>query len=270
MIDRVDRFYEIASNNQDLMRDIFIAVPVRPHDGLAVDLSNKLSAWFQVNIPYAPLETGMNGFIEVTRMRIAWDFLHNRSEKFLLMIDNDTEPPIDLPWLLARHDEAVVGSCVVSLGPHGRRMLCFTRHDDTGAARMVDFEDGDKIPAVGLAPVPHCGTGAMMIRRDVLQSFSYMPEGKCDSCGHSEWDIPFMIPDYIKVRGMRFGRLGEGEDIRFCKQARAKGFGVFVDMEAHCGHRKAMRMGFPQHLRDPSLKVEDWVASRHGLEIKET
>lgn len=258
---RVDEFFQIAVENQELMRSIFVAIPVRPHDGLAIDLSCKLSSWFSVNVPWKPLEDGMQGFIELSRIKIAYDFLHNRDEKFLLMLDNDTEPPIDLPWLLARHDKPIVGSCIVSRNREGRGMLCFSRADCAGISRFVDFEDGDRIPATGLAEVPHCGTGAMMIRRDVLESFTFAQNGE-------GWDVPFLIPDDIRVRGAIRGALIEGEDIRFCKQARAKGYKIHVDMEAHCGHRKTMKMGFPPLLRDPSMKVEDWIVSQRGMALR--
>jgi hypothetical protein len=257
----IDRFYEIAIANKALMRDIVIRVPARPHDGISIDLACKLSAWFNADIQWKPLEDSMAGFVEVTRMKIVWDFLHNHTEKFLLMIDNDTEPDIELPWLLARHGQPVVGSCIVSISPKGRPMLCFSRADRAGINRFIDFEDGDKIPAIGLAEVPHCGTGAMMIRRDVLESFS-MEKGPTGI-----WDVPFMLTDETRVLGMKTGKLLEGEDIRFCKQARAKGYKIHVDMEAHCGHRKTMRMNFPPSQRDPSLAADEWFAPAKGMAL---
>ena len=258
-MNRIDRFHEIAMQHQSLMRDILVVPPVRPHDGLSVDLSCMLSAWYNVGIQWRPKEDMMGGFIEFTRMNIADQFLRQHTQKYLLMIDNDTDPPIELPWLLARHDAPVVGSCIVSNSPKGRPMLCFSRPDASGTNRMIDFMEGDKIPATGLAEVPHCGTGAMMIRRDVLESFTMekLPNG--------QWDVPFLVDQDVKVRGMRCGKLIEGEDIRFCKQVRAKGFKVYVDLEAHCGHRKIMKMTFPDSQRDPSLRVENWVVSDKGM-----
>ena len=259
--ERINRFYEQATANPELMRSIMVVVPARPHDGLSIGLSQMLSAWFDMGIQWRAQEDSMGGFIDVTRMKIAYNFLHECDQKFLLMIDNDTDPPIDLPWLLSRHDKPVVGSCIASMSGAGRRMLCFTRADSSGITRFIDFEDGAKIPATGLAEVPHCGTGAMMIRRDVLESFT-MELGEDGSL-----DVPFIVPDFVKVRGMKTGKLIEGEDIRFCKQARAKGFTIHVDMEAHCGHVKTMKLGFPPSLRDPSMRVEDWVASTMGTAL---
>jgi len=263
----IDTFFEIATQHEDLMRDIFISVPVRQAEGMALELTNMLSAWSTLGIMWSALDSGMNGFVDVTRMKIAYDFLHNRTQKYLMMIDSDTEPRVDLPYILARHDKDVVGGCIPSMNAKGRRMLCFTRYDKGGIPRFIDFEDGDKIPATGLAEVPHSGTGVMMIRRDVLEAFTYRQMDTCGTCGHADWDIPFMVPDGVKARGMKYGVMIEGEDIRFCKQVRQKGFKIWVDLEGHCGHRKSMRLGFPQHLRDPSMKVESWCAPDTGMAL---
>ena len=107
---KLDAFYEIATQHEALMRDIFISVPVRQHEGMALELANMLSAWSTLGIMWSPLDAGMNGFVDVTRMKIAYDFLQNRDQKYLLMIDNDTEPAVDLPYLLARHDQPIVGA----------------------------------------------------------------------------------------------------------------------------------------------------------------
>ena len=258
--DQISRFYKNAMADQALMREIQVKIPARPHDGLEIDLSSCLSTWESVGVSWMAQQDAMGGFIEFTRAKMAYDFLHESTQKYLLMIDTDTAPCIDLPWLLVRHEAPVVGSCIVSMSPEGRRMLCFSRADTSGIPRFIDFDDGDKIPATGLAEVPHCGTGAMMIRRDVLESFSW---DKKDGI----WDIPFFVPDDVMARGLRSGKLIEGEDIRFCKQAKEKGIPVQVDMEAHCGHTKPMRLLFPPQLRDPSLDVKDWIAPQKGMAL---
>lgn len=256
---QIDDFYLKAIENKHLMEDIFVVPPVRPAEGVAIGLHQMLCAWYNAGVQHSIKEDGMGGFIDVTRGNIVNEFLNNRTERFLMMIDSDTEPPIDLPWLLVRHEAPVVGSCIVSFNPKGRRMLCFTRPDKLGTPRMIDVENGDKIPATGLAEVPHCGTGAMMIRRDVLESFT----GERGPDGFM--DVAFLVPDEVKARGIRSGKLLEGEDIRFCKQVRAKGFKVYVDLEAHCHHVKVMKIVFPPSLRDPSLDVKDWVAPSTGM-----
>ena len=82
-------------------------------------------------------------------------------------------------------------------------------------------------------------------------------------------DIPFFVPQHIRYRGAVEGSIMQGEDIVFCKKARAKGFKLYADMEAHCMHRKTMKLTFPDQLRDPSLRVEDWLAPETGMAMSE-
>lgn len=264
----IARFLQTCEDNQALMADIFVAIPVRPSDGMSLSLSRMCSLWFSQGINWQPLEDHMGGFIEITRAQIARMFQKERSEKYLLMIDNDTEPPMDLPWILARHDQPVVGAVIASMGSNLRPMLCFTRSDSRGITRFMDIADGERIPATGLIEVPHVGTGALLIRRDVLDSFTWNPGNPCEHCGKSEWDIPFFIPEQVRAKGAATGTILEGEDVTFCKQVRAKGFKVHVDMEAHCGHRKTMRMIFDTSLRDPSMDAKAWFASEKGMAMK--
>jgi hypothetical protein len=249
-----EEWFEHAKSYQEILSDIWVAVPARPHDGICLKLCKMLSLWAMSGIAWGDHADSMGGFIEVTRCRIVVDFLRNHQEKYLLMIDNDVEPDIQLPYLLSRHDLPVVGSCIPSMNAKGRAMLCFSKEDRHGQYRFVDYDDGDKIPAKGLVQVPHVGTGAMMIRRDVLESFTMKGE-----------DVPFIVPNRIRYEGAVNGILMKGEDIWFCSQARAKGYDLHVDLEAHCGHRKTMRMAFPPQLRDPSLRVEDWEVSTEGM-----
>lgn len=284
---RSTELFQLAEKNHELFDDIYITVPARPHDGICIGLTQALSMWFASGIKWMPLEDSMGGFVEVTRTKIALHFLRNRTEKYLLMIDNDTEPDLLLPYLLARNDVPVVGACIPSYSRHGREMLCFSRHDDCGVNRMIDYSHGDKIPATGLAEVPSIGTGAMMIRRDVLESFTF---GGIDSYNKAaeaissnqpgtfspeelkdlvDADIPFFVPQHIRWNGAVQGVIMQGEDIVFCHKARAKGFKVYADLEAHCMHRKTMKLAFPDELRDPSLRVEDWHAPKTGMAMSE-
>lgn len=256
MTQELERYFIECEENRDLLRDVLVVVPARPHDGVAIHLAQKLAIWHGEGTAWTNLEDSMGGFIELTRTRICLQFLKDYRQKFLLMIDSDTEPPINLPYLLARHDKPVVGSCIVSMSREGRPMLCLTRYDKFGISRFIDFEDGDKIPATGLVEVPHVGTGAMMIRRDVLESFTWQVG-----------DSPFFVPEELKVKASHNGQLMRGEDINFCLEAKKRGYAIHVDLEAHCGHRKSMRLSFPQSLRDATMDADEWVAPERGIRV---
>ena len=252
-------YFKQCEENRELLRDVMVVVPARPADGLCVKLAQMLSLWYGEGTPWNCLEDAMGGFIERTRARIAHDFKNkvgDMNEKFLLMIDNDIEPPMNLPYLLARHNKPIVGSCAMSVNPRGHGMLCFTKEDCNGDSRFVEIPYSRKIPATGLAKVTHVGTGAMLIRRDVIDSFTF-----------EEGDIPFFIPEQFRSAGFGNGQVMKGEDISFCDQVRKKGFDIHVDMEAHCGHRKMMRLKWEEECRDPSMRVDDWVLPPEGMMV---
>jgi hypothetical protein len=241
-------FIQIAQDYRSLMEDIQVVVPVRPGDGTNNTLCRMLSIWTLVGVNWAHLEDGMGGFIEFTRSKMVTGFLRDYDSKYLLMIDNDMEPPLYLPLLLARHDVPIVGAPACSMSFTGELQLCFTVQDVNGEYRFPSVRGVGKIPATGLIEVGHVGTGAMMVRRDVLESFNFKDEG----------DVPFYVPEAERLAGAREGRLLTGEDIAFCNQAREKGFNIMVDLEAHCGHRKAMNLTWDPRLMDPTIDAQTW------------
>lgn len=236
----IQEYFEQCEPNKDLLQQVRVTVPVRPGDGLNTELVKYLALWYRYG-PFDTMNDYMGGFIEMTRAHIAKQFLEDYDEKYLLMIDNDMIPPINLPYLLARHDEPVVGGCCVSPAMKGGAQLIFTVPDRTGTYRMPTIRSA-KIPREGLIEVGHVGTGAMLIRRDVLESFSW-----------KDGDVPFYVPEDIRRKGAESGTLLVGEDIAFCRQIRAKGFVPKVDLEAHLGHQKLFTWWWPEKCIDPEL-----------------
>jgi hypothetical protein len=286
-------YFEECNANRKLLTDIHTVVPVRPQDGTNCHLTRMLSIWYGEGTSWSHLNDHMGGFIEATRANIAFSFKGGQQEKFILMIDNDMEPPINLPYLLARHDLPVVGSPALSIDSEHGPQLCFSVKDVEGHWRFPAMRVGKKIPARGLVEVGHVGTGAILIRRDVLDSFSFtikcanclwevpwsviseagdnfgaLAEAcfckKCGTIKHMYEDIPFFVPFKFRMLGMRTGNLTLGEDIAFCNQIRAKGFTMHVDLEAHCGHRKTMAMSWDEDFREPGLDVEHWTVPAVG------
>ena len=261
--DTIEWYFHQCEEHRALLNDIYVVVPVRPQEGVNCDLARKLSTWYGEGTAYAHLNDHMGGFIECTRANMAWTFLNEpplRQDgqpcKYLLMIDNDMEPPINLPYLLARHGKDVVGSCAMSVDQDYGPQLCFSVKDPEGKYRFPTMRGGKAIPAHGLKEVGHVGTGALLISRDALEKFTW------DSID----EFPFIVPDEVRMEGAKTGTLTIGEDIRFCNQLRAKGIQMYVDLEAHCGHRKIMALGWDDPLRDPLMDAEAWVVP-DGKEI---
>ena len=258
----VAQFQKIAEQNSDLLRKVQIVMPYRAQEGINIKLAECLSFWYAAGVKWTSLADPMGGFIECTRANIAKQFLEGDSE-YLIMIDSDMEPPVALPYLLARHEAPVVGSVAMAVSAKHGPMLCLTRKDKDGNSRFVTMGHMDNghpedtiIPAEGLMEVDHVGTGAICIRRDVLEAFNF-----------ESGDVPFFVPEEIRIRGFKTGTLLKGEDIVFCEQVQEKGFTTHVDLEAHCGHRKAMAMKWQDSQRDPELDPESWVAPSHGMII---
>lgn len=248
-------FFEQCAANRELLQSIEVVIPVRPADGINCTLARMLSLWWSEGTVWNMLNDHMGGFIEMTRGNIAWDFVNRqrvRKPKYLLMIDNDMEPPINLPYLLARHDQPVVGVLAMHVhdteGPRG----CFTVKCTDGNYRFPTIQR-HTLPEKGLLECGHVGTGAILIRRDVLEAFTF-----------SDNDIPFYVPEKIRLMGARVGRLALGEDLAFTEAARTKGFKCYVDLEARCGHRKTLVMSWPKDKTDPALDAKEWLMPAGG------
>jgi len=249
-------FFKKCDENRDLWRSIHCVVPVRPMDGMNCLLTRMLTIWYGEGCAWSQLNDHMGGFIELTRANMVYSFLKKQKAwKYLLMLDNDMEPPIDLPYLLARHDQPVVGAPAMSVDKRFGPQLCFTIKDTEGKYRFPAMRNG-AIPGSGLREVGHIGTGALLIRRDVIESFSFTPG-----------DTPFYVPEDVRQKGARTGNLLIGEDIAFCNAVRAKGFKMYVDLEAHVGHRKTVALMWDDDLRDPAMDSDSWVLPAHNAKV---
>lgn len=233
-----------------LTSEIDIRIPVRPTDGLPVELAEQVARWCALGFTVSFLKDHMGGFIEVVRANMAQSFVKKSKLKYLFMIDNDVIPRVDLPLLLARHNKHIVGAPVpITLQDQGPA-LNFTIPDGKDGWRFPAFRNHEKMPSTGLIPVHHIGTGAMCIRRDVLEAFSWEDE-----------DVPFMVSSDLRAEGLRNGNLRRGEDIEFCNQARNKGFKIYADMEGLAGHRKLMTLTVPDDMLDPTMDPAGWISN---------
>jgi len=262
--DTVEWYFRQCEEHRDLLNDIYVVVPVRPSEGVNCKLGRMLSVWYGEGTAYSHLNDHMGGFIECTRGNIVWTFLKNPPLKpdgtpckYLLMIDNDMEPPINLPYMLARHGKDVVGVCAMSVDQDYGPQLCFSVKSEDGKYRFPSLRSKKPIPAKGLVEVGHVGTGALLLSREVLEKFTW----------DSSDEVPFLVPDEVRIAGMKTGTLTIGEDIRFCNQLRAKGVKMHVDLEAHCGHRKTLGLEWDENMRDKFLDADSWVVPASGKEI---
>jgi len=280
-------YFRQCAEHRDLLSSIEVVVPVRPEEGMNCDLSRILSIWYGEGTSWSNLNDNMGGFIELTRANIAYHFLNNTTDnppKYLLMIDNDMVPPLNLPYMLARHDAPVVGAVAIHMhGEYGPR-ACMTIPCKDGAHRWPCMRE-HVLPSKGLLECGHLGTGAMMIRRDVLESFTfagskaYQKYEVAKAGGHElnlspdevqsllDIDVPFFTREVDRIEGAKTGSLLLGEDLMFCEQVREKGFKVYADLEAHCGHFKQFPMRWDASRRDPRLDYKTFSLPPTGVPV---
>jgi hypothetical protein len=150
--------------------------------------------------------------VDRVRNQICRKFLESDAE-FLLMIDDDIVPPLDV-LAMADHDLDVVGALCYAFTPDRGVYSVAYRCDES--ARY--FGVGQEIEHRGLLEVDLVGSACMMIHRRVLEALAQ--------------------PYFRMVLDDRLTQISEPEDFYFCRQAKATGFGVWWDTDKPCGHVK--------------------------------
>ena len=115
-----------------------------------------------------------------------------------------------IPRLMA-HDKPIVG------GKVHRRWPPFDPILQRGGEHVPD----DEIDAGGLVEVDATGTGCMLIRMDVF-------------------DTP--LSRWFEIQRDATGEVTVGEDIGFCKAARAAGLPIYVDCSVNIGHLTSLQV----------------------------
>ena len=233
-----------------LTRSMLVVIPYRPMEGICGDLAQTIGFWAIHGTPVAVLADPFGGFIELTRAGIVKTFLqycndHPEIDK-LVMIDADENVPWDAPYRLAQWDRPVVSGVVCTSNPTRGVFACFTMKDAYGAARFPSLNFTRKMPARGLKQVHSVGTGLICIKKEVLRSI-------VDS-----GETPFIIQNSVRLQSIESGMLKEGEDIAFCRQAEARGYGIFVDLSVHASHFKLLPVTWPRSAIDYDLDAADW------------
>lgn len=149
---------------------------------------------------------------------------------FLFLTNDDQIYPSDTLSRLLSHDKDIVS------GLYLRRSfpfepIIFSEENEQGIARTHYLKDGE----TGLIPVVACGSGAVLIRRKVLET---LPA--------PWWKVGTVAPDLIS------------EDLTFCHDARRAGFEVWCDLDVRVGHITVTPI-FPQ------IQDGKWITLlRHG------
>lgn len=132
------------------------------------------------------------------------EWMFEEDADWVLMIDDDhVFPPDALERLLAHDKDIVAALCLRRSEPYGP--FCFTEETSEGIYRALDLRASEPV----LTPVVAVGTGMMLIRRRVFET---LPR-------------PWFTISH-----------DSGEDMLFCKAARAAGIELYCDLGLQIGH----------------------------------
>ncbi len=145
--------------------------------------------------------------ISYNRNKLVQDFLQNKNFDYLLMLDDDNVPPMNI-LNLADFDKDVI--CGLSFGWQQNMVIpsVFRRKPD-GLYTVAPFV-GDE----GLMEIDAAGSGQMMIARRVLEEVKYPFRNEYDRDG-------------IKKLGL---------DLNFCQMVKEAGFKVWIHLDYISSH----------------------------------
>lgn len=144
----------------------------------------------------------------------------------LLFIDDDMVVPVDLLDYLLEWDVPIVGP--VFCRSTGRRDVLAFRYIDQTVTEVYDNPNVVQLArkwGTPLVEVEAFGTGAMLIRRDVLATM--------------------MEKDLYRPRIFLYPESGIGMDVFFCQRARALGFSAYVDTRVFAGQQAPGEIVYP-------------------------
>ena len=149
--------------------------------------------------------------ISNNRNKIVQEFLATPGMDYLLMIDGDIIPSINI-LNLADFQKDIIGALCFMYQQNMVIPIALKRNPE-GKYDVIQFR-GDE----GLSEVDAVGTGCIMISREVLEKVKHPFENIYD-------------PDGIKKYGL---------DISFCQKAKEQGFKVYSHLDYACSHWSIM------------------------------
>ena len=199
---------------------VFIAVPSRDMTAGAVCGRLALLLVELARRPDAPAIEIVAGYpVDRVRNQICKRFLESDAE-YLLMIDDDTIPPVTVLDMARRGKDVVGALCYAYTPALGYYSVAYpSGNRDLKAPRLGI---GSHIEHHGLLQVELVGTACLLIHRRVLEALDppYFKMLLDDDC--------LLIKD--------------SEDFTFCRKAGAAGFSVWLDTDQPCSHVKALDM----------------------------
>lgn len=157
--------------------------------------------------------------IQHNRNRIVADFLSNPNYDYLMMLDGDIIPPVNILDLID-HQKDIIGGLCFAYRDRSIVPLILTEQkktkEDEGKIEKTSYQIMDVEGNEGLVECDAIGTGCMIIKREILE--------------RPEMRYPFK--NYYNEDGERI----LGLDLSFCKRAKDIGYKVWCHLNFACSH----------------------------------
>lgn len=166
---------------------------------------------FTVSVSFSYLQP-----VDANRNKMVKDFLKDEDNEWLLMVDNDVVPPLNVLQMVDYGEDVVSGTVTIKKDgvPHP---VIVKQREDGKYRRMALSEFHDEIDEeTGLIPVDGVGTGCLLIHRSVLEEE--------------------LAPPWFRFVYNEDGTLKLGEDFFFGEKLRQSGVDMFVSSEHLCSH----------------------------------
>jgi GT2 family glycosyltransferase len=206
--------------DDDTSKNIVFAIPNRSSSSqINAELANTIhqlgrdhmpeSGDFNVKVNFSYLQP-----VDANRNKMVKDFLSDEDNEWLLMVDNDVVPPINILEMID-YGEKVVSATVTIQKQGVPHPVVVKRREDGEYRRMSVEEYEDTIQDSGLVEVDGVGTGCLLVHRSIFEE---------------------MKPPWFKFTYNEDGTLKLGEDFYFSERLRQMEEPIFVSSEFVCKH----------------------------------
>jgi len=153
--------------------------------------------------------------IDANRNAIVKDFLKNKKNNWLLMIDDDMIPKFDIADF-ASSGKKILSCLTVIMHKGVPSPLIMKKLKGKVLYRMLGIKDLEKAEG-NLVKVGGVGTGCLLVHRSVFEKIK---------------------PPWFHFAYDKYGCITSSEDYNFSEKARKAGYKLYVDTGSVCGHAK--------------------------------
>lgn len=167
---------------------------------------------YEVSVSFSYLQP-----VDANRNEMVKNFLNNPDNEWLLMIDNDIVPPVDILSMVEHGEKVVSGVCTIKKDKVPQPVIVKEDESRTNYRQVNLSEYQDEVREDGLLEVEGIGTGCLLIHRSVLEE---------------------MKPPWFRFEYNEYGGLALGEDFYFSRRLRENDVPMYVDTNMVCSHYK--------------------------------